>query len=112
MNSLGHLLRERREAFGSGLQEAAGWCGMPPDWLEDKEVRDDLSAADFERICHGLAISPAALLSGEGDSPTRGVARFRSALRDPNILTPTDLRLIATASEIDRKSTRLNSSHG
>lgn len=100
MNSLGHLLRERREAFGSALQEAARWCGMPPEWLEDKETRDDLSATDFERICRGLAISPAALLSGEGDSPTRGVARFRSALEDSEILTPTDLRMIAVASEI------------
>lgn len=100
MNSLGHLLRKRREAFGSDLQEAARWCGMPPEWLEDKEAREDLSVTDFERICHGLAISPAALLSGEGDSPTRGVARFRSALEGPNVLTAADLRLIATASEI------------
>jgi len=100
MNSLGHLFRKRREAFRAGLQEAARWCDMPPEWLEDKEAKDDLSATDFERICRGLAISPADLLRGEGDSPTRGVARFRSALEDPDILTPTDLRLLATVSEI------------
>lgn len=100
MSSLGDLLRERREAFGSGLQEAAGWCGVSPGRLEEIETKDDLSAADFERICRGLAISPAALLSGRGNSPTRGVARFRSALDDPSILTPTDLRIIASASEL------------
>lgn len=100
MDSIGHLFRERREAFRAGLQEAAQWCGETPDWLEDKEGRDDLSAIDFERICRGLAISPAALLRGESNTPTRSVARFRSALEDSNILTPTDLRLLATASEI------------
>jgi Zn-dependent peptidase ImmA (M78 family) len=100
MKSAGELLRERREAFSADLQEAARWCGEAPDWLEDKEARNDLSAVDFERICRGLAISPEALLRGEGDTPTRSVARFRSALENPNILTSSDLRLLATASEI------------
>ena len=100
MKSIGDLFRERREAFRAGLQEAAQWCGEARDWLEDKEAKKDLSATDFERICRGLAISPSALLRGEGNTPTRSVARFRSALEDPNILTPTDLRQLATASEI------------
>jgi Zn-dependent peptidase ImmA (M78 family) len=100
VNSLGHLFRKRRDAFRADLQEAARWCGEAPGWLADKEGRDDLSTTDFERICRGLAISPADLLRGEGDAPTRSVARFRSALEDPNILTPTDLRLLATVSEI------------
>lgn len=100
MNSIGRLLRERREAFGASLQEAALWCGKWSDWLADREGRDDLSAVDFERICQGLAISPPALLRGESNAPTRSVARFRSVLNDPNILTPTDLRILATSSEI------------
>ncbi|MFH1117640.1 MAG: ImmA/IrrE family metallo-endopeptidase [Pseudomonadota bacterium] len=100
MDSIGHLFRERRKAFRADLQEAAQWCGADSVWLEDKEARDDLSATDFERICRGPAISPTALLRGEGNTPTRGVARFRSAPADPNILTPTDLRLLAMASEI------------
>jgi Zn-dependent peptidase ImmA (M78 family) len=102
MNSIGHLLRERRGAFRAGLQEAAQWCGEASDWLEDKEAQKDISATDFERICRGLAISPTALLHGDGNTPTRSVARFRSALEDSSILTPTDLRLLATASEIGR----------
>jgi len=102
MNSVGHLLRERRKAFGASLQEAAQWCGVAPDWLEDKEAREDLSVTDFERVCRGLAVSPGELRRGQGDSPTRSVARFRSALVDPDILTPGDLRLLATASEIGR----------
>lgn len=100
MKSIGDLIRERREAFGAHLEEAAGWCGETADWLGDREAGADLSAADFERICRGLAISPGALLRGEGDAPTRSVARFRSALEDPNILTSSDLRLLATASQI------------
>ncbi|MGA2400248.1 MAG: ImmA/IrrE family metallo-endopeptidase [Syntrophobacteraceae bacterium] len=100
MNSIGHLFRERREAFSADLKEAAQWCGETPNWLEDKEARDDLPVTDFERICRGLAISPTALLHGEGNTPTRSVSRFRAALEDPDILTPTDLRLLATACEI------------
>ncbi|MFH0821450.1 MAG: ImmA/IrrE family metallo-endopeptidase [Pseudomonadota bacterium] len=98
--NIGHLVRERREAFRAGLPEAAQWCGEAPDWLEDRESRDDLSVTDFERICRGLAISPTVLLHGEGNTPTRSVARFRSALEDPSVLKSTDLRLLATASEI------------
>ncbi len=101
MKSVGELLRERRVAFSADMQEAARWCGEPPDWLEDREKGSDLSAADFERICRGLAISPSALLHGEGDTPTRSVARFRAALEDPDVaLSSSDLRLLATASEI------------
>ena len=100
MNSIGRLLRERREAFGANLQEATHWCGKWPEWLADIESREDLSAVDFERVCRGLAISPSALLRGESDTPTRSVARFRLVLNDPNILTPTDLRILATSSEI------------
>lgn len=100
MNSIGRLLRERREAFGANLQDAAHWCGKWPEWLADKESSDDLSAVDFELICHGLAISPSALLRGGNNTPTRSVVRFRSVLNDPNILTPTDLRILATSSEI------------
>jgi Zn-dependent peptidase ImmA (M78 family) len=102
MKSLGRLLRERREAFGADLNEAAQWCDRTPEWLADKESRDDLSSTDFERICRGLAISPAALLAGEGDSPTRGVARFRSSLQDSDMFEPHDLRLVAAASEVGR----------
>ncbi|MDR3570474.1 MAG: XRE family transcriptional regulator [Syntrophobacteraceae bacterium] len=100
MKSIGELLRERREAFGADRREAARWCGEAPDWLEDKETRSDLSALDFERICRGLAISPAALLHGESDTPTRSVTRFRSALEGHDVLTSNDLGLLATASEI------------
>jgi Zn-dependent peptidase ImmA (M78 family) len=100
LNSIGHLFRERREAFRADLKEAAQWCGETPNWLEDREARDDLPVTDFERICRGLAISPSALLHGEGNTPTRSVSRFRAALEDPNILKPTDLRILATASEI------------
>lgn len=100
MRSLGSLFRERRESFGADLQEAARWCGNTPTWLRDREDDDDLSVVDFERICRGLAISPAELRRGETDSPRRSAARFRSALQDSNIVTPDDLRLLATASEI------------
>ncbi len=102
MTSVGQLLRKRREAFGAGLQEAARWCDMTPEWLEDKEDCDDLSSTDFERICQGLAISPAALLRGESDSPTKGPARFRSSLQDAGMFEPHDLRLVAAASEVGR----------
>ena len=100
MNSIGNLVRERREAFSADLKEAAKWCGETPNWLEDKEAMDDLAVADLERICRGLAISPTALLHGEGNTPTRSVSRFRSALENPDVLKPNDLRLLATASEI------------
>jgi Zn-dependent peptidase ImmA (M78 family) len=75
---------------------------MALEWLEDREASEDLSSTDFELICQGLAISPAALLAGESDSPTRGAARFRSSLQDSGMFEPHDLRLVAAASEVGR----------
>lgn len=102
MMPLGQLLRARREAFGVSIEDAARWSGMDPGRFGEIEGTEQLSSTELERVCRGLAIAPAALLAGESDSPTRGVARFRSALEDRSMLAPADLRLIATASEIGR----------
>ena len=114
--AIGQLLRKRREAFGASLEEAARWCNVTPAWLKEQEAKEDLAVTDFERICRGLAVFPAELLREESDLPTRSVARFRSALSSypqkaksrsgrkapVNSLSPSDLRLLATAAEIGR----------
>ncbi len=102
MLPLGELLRARREGFGASIEEAAKWSGIEPSRLAELEVTENMSSTDFEKVCRGLGIAPWAVWAGEQNSPTRSVARFRSALEDPNTLTPADLRLIATASEIGR----------
>ena len=102
MKHIGKLLKARREAFGADLEEAARWCRMPVERIAEIEASPDLSSLDFEHVCSGLAVAPAALLTGDDRSPTRSVVRFRSALSDANLVTPRDLRTVSAASEVGR----------
>lgn len=102
MSKIGELLRERREAFGVSVAEAARWCRTTPDKLADFEASDDLSSTDFECLCQGLAIGPGDLLRNEHRSPARSVARFRTAASAPIEFLPSDVRMLAAAAEVGR----------
>ncbi len=102
MPTVGELIRGRREAFGATISEAARWCQLSTADLAKLENSGDISSTTFERVCRGLTIAPADLLSERQRSPTRTVARFRSAAASMFELEPGDLRVFAGAAEVGR----------
>ncbi len=112
MPTVGEQLRSRREAFGATIGEAARWCELSAEDLEKLEDSADIPSTAFERVCQGLAIAPADLLNETQGSPTRTVARFRSAAAPMSELGPGDLRFLAGAAEVGRMLAALLDAQG
>ena len=77
MLTAGELLRNRREAFGASIEEAAAWVRLPPRDIEVAESAEDLSSTLFERVCQALAIARGERLPVDGAE--QQLAIFRRA---------------------------------
>jgi len=99
---IGQRFASRREAMGASRALAARWSGLSADRVAEIEVgTNPVSAREFEALCRGLAVNPAALYRGEEGDPRWTAARFRSDCILPHP-EPGDVRALAVAAEVGR----------
>jgi len=100
---IGKRLARLRGEISADPAIVAHWARISPARLAEIEAgAPSIGATEFERLCRALGIDPAALDAGVETSPTRSVARFRSAWGAELPFQPRDYRLLADAAEAGR----------